>query len=218
MDFNALWDVSYGMYVIGARQEQKNYGCIVNTVFQVTSENPIVCLSMNKDNATHDAIVQSGRFSAAILSEKTAPRLIGTFGFYSSQTVDKYQGVAHEMVDGLPVVTDQITGYLICQIVSVVDVQTHSLILGRVMQARKLADLPPMTYDYYHKVIKGKAPKAAPTYVSPEKEKAAAQEKTVYICDICGYLYEGDFSQAPADYVCPVCKADRSHFQPHKAK
>ena len=73
MDFNALWDVSYGMYAIGARQEQKNYGCIVNTVFQVTSENPIICLSMNKDNATHDAIVQSGRFSAAILSEKTAP-------------------------------------------------------------------------------------------------------------------------------------------------
>ena len=180
MDTKALRDISYGLYVIGTENEGKKYGCIVNTVFQITSVNPMICVSMNKDNATHDAIKASGKFSAAILSEDTDPAVIGTFGFHSSR-----------------------------EVVSFVDAETHSLILGRVIEAEKTYPLKPMTYEYYHRVIKGSAPKNAPTYV---EEKP--QENTVsYVCDVCGYTYEGDFSQVPDDFKCPVCKQDKSHFQ-----
>ena len=209
MDTKALRDISYGLYVIGTENEGKKYGCIVNTVFQITSVNPMICVSMNKDNATHDAIKASGKFSAAILSEDTDPAVIGTFGFQSSRDIDKFADVLYEEVAGVPVVKEAITAYLVCEVVSFVDAETHSLILGRVVEAEKTYPLKPMTYEYYHRVIKGSAPKNAPTYV---EEKP--QENTVsYVCDVCGYTYEGDFSQVPDDFKCPVCKQDKSHFQ-----
>lgn len=210
MDLMALWDISYGLYVIGAMKEGKKVGCVVNTVSQVTSENPIICVSMNKNNVTHDAIRELGRFSVSILSDDTNPRVIGIFGFRSSEQTDKYQPFAHEMVDGVPVVTEGITGYLVCQVLSFIDAESHSLIMARVVEAKKVSGLHPMTYEYYHKVIKGKAPKTAPTY---QADKKPEKQRETYVCDVCGYVYEGDFSQAPADYVCPVCKVDKSHFQ-----
>lgn len=207
MDTKALRDISYGLYAIGTENEGKKYGCIVNTVFQITSVNPMICVSMNKDNATHDAIKASGKFSAAVLSEDTDPGVIGLFGFKSSRDVDKFADVIHTMVAGVPVVKEAATAYLVCEVVSFVDAETHSLILGRVIEGEKLFPLQPMTYKYYHEVVKGKAPKNAPTYVEEKPQS------TSHVCDICGYIYEGDFAQAPADYRCPVCKADKSHFQ-----
>jgi len=209
MDTKALRDISYGLYAIGTESEGKKYGCIVNTVFQVTSVNPMICISMNKDNATHDAIKAAGRFSAAILSEDTDPKVIGTFGFNSSRDIDKYADTIYSMVAGVPVVKEAITAYLVCDVVSFVDAETHSLILGRVIEAEKMFPLKPMTYEYYHRVVKGKAPKNAPTYVEEEPEKNAVS----YVCDICGYIYEGDFAQAAGDFRCPICKADKTHFQ-----
>ncbi|MBQ9535502.1 MAG: rubredoxin [Clostridia bacterium] len=34
-----------------------------------------------------------------------------------------------------------------------------------------------------------------------------------YVCRICGYVYDGDISQEPADYECPVCGAGKSKFE-----
>lgn len=202
MDMNAFWDVSYGLYIIGTAHDDKKYGCVVNTLFQVTSQNPIFCLSMNKNNATHDAIRNSGRFSVSVLSEHTDPRVIGTFGFRSSRDTDKFDGTIHMMVK------EAITAYLVCEVVSFADAETHSLILGRVVEAEKVTNLHPMTYEYYHQVIRGKAPRNAPTYI----EENPLPKTASYVCDICGYVYDGDFSQVPDDYLCPVCKADKSHF------
>lgn len=40
-----------------------------------------------------------------------------------------------------------------------------------------------------------------------------------YVCTLCGYIYdpaENDnvaFADLPDDYVCPLCLADKSHFE-----
>ena len=71
----------------------------------------------------------------------------------------------------------------------------------------------PMTYEYYHKVIKGSAPKNAPTYRS-EQESTTVTKKDVrrFKCDICGYEVESE-TNLPDDFVCPICGFDRSHFK-----
>ena len=66
-----LRNLSYGLYQIGVMDGQRPCGCIINTVFQVTSENPIVAISMHKDNYTWELIEKENRFSVSILSEKT---------------------------------------------------------------------------------------------------------------------------------------------------
>ena len=72
-----------------------------------------------------------------------------------------------------------------------------------------------MTYAYYHRVIKGKAPQNAPTFRAepePKPEAESPKKSRRFRCDVCGYIVETD-SDLPADYVCPICGVDRSHFE-----
>ena len=78
MDITALRNLTYGLYVVGTNDNGRPTGCIINTCFQVTSENPIVAISMNKNNYTHDIIVRHGKFSLAILAEESDTSLITT--------------------------------------------------------------------------------------------------------------------------------------------
>jgi len=212
MKDKGLHSLSYGLYVIGSKLDGREAGCIVNTVFQVTSENPLICISMSKENATLEAIRQTKKFSVSILSEETNPAVIGTFGFQSSRDTNKFEGIRWEEAEGVPVAKENIAGYLICEPVKETDAETHVLILARVIRAEDGGPFHPMTYAYYHKVIKGKAPRTAPTYSSNEVVEGSGD--TSYICDICGYIYEGDITEEPDSYVCPICGVDKSHFQP----
>ena len=214
MDMKVLQNLSYGLYTIGTLKYGRKVGCVVNTVFQVSADPALICISMNKDNFTHDCIKEEGRFSVSILSEDTDPAIIRAFGFQSSEKNDKYDGFKYDYVDKMPVMVQDISGYLICEVVSFTDAETHSLILAKVTNSGFVGKHKPMTYDYYHKVIKGKAPKNAPTYVEEvEKEEAPKVEgKVSYYCDVCGYVYEGDITKEPDDYKCPLCHMDKSHF------
>lgn len=215
MDMKVLQNLSYGLYTIGTLKYGRKVGCVVNTVFQVSADPALICISMNKDNFTHDCIKEEGRFSVSILSEDTDPAIIRTFGFQSSEKNDKYDGFKYDYVDKMPVMIQDISGYLICEVVSFTDAETHSLILAKVTNTGFVGNHKPMTYDYYHKVIKGKAPKNAPTYIEEEvkkEESPKAEGKVSYYCDVCGYVYEGDITKEPDDYKCPLCHMDKSHF------
>ena len=56
MDITVLFKLTYGLYVVGAYDGLRPVGCIINTCFQVTSQNPILAISMNKNNYTLKAI------------------------------------------------------------------------------------------------------------------------------------------------------------------
>lgn len=219
MDHTVLFDVSYGMYIVGASANDVQGGCIVNTVSQITSENPIFAISMNKKNYTYHLIQKSKKFSLNILSESTSPELIGLFGFQSSKEVNKYKDCDYSMIDNLPVIYEHCTGSILCDLVSTTEVETHCIILGRVQNLIRHNVLPPMTYSYYYNVIKGKASENAPTFqnnVSPLKaaslDKMDAEHKIAYRCSVCGYVYEGDINHAPDNYKCPICGVDKDLF------
>ena len=44
------------------------------------------------------------------------------------------------------------------------NVGTHTIFIGDVVSANVIREGTPLTYDYYHKVKRGKSPKNAPTY------------------------------------------------------
>lgn len=208
MDVSVLWKLSYGMYAVGTLDEARPTGCIVNTVVQITSENPIIAVSMNRNNFTYQAIKACGKFSVSILSEKTNQNVIARLGFSCGRDTDKFAGDFFESMyfDGLPVVKENAVGYIAADVIAMHEAETHVVILARVTNTMKGIDLAPMTYRYYHEVIKGKAPKNAPTY-----QEEAVKDK--YVCDVCGYVYEGDIADEPDDFVCPICKQPKSHFK-----
>ena len=205
MDKKVFRDINYGMYIVSTKDDKK-VGCVINTLTQITSDNPTISISLNKENYTNEVIRKMKKFSVSILSEETSPNTIAKFGFSSSKDVDKYVDVPYEEVEDNVVVTDNICGYLICEVINIIDVGTHDVFIARVIDAKKVSDLPPMTYSYYHKVIKGTSPRKAPTYVLEDVES----DEEVWVCDVCGYVHKGPISD---DFICPICGVNRSHFQ-----
>lgn len=216
MDINALNNLSYGMYVITTTYNDRKIGCFVNTVTQITAQNPIISISISKNNYTNEAMKINKKIGISILSEKTDPKVIGRFGFFSSRDVDKFEDIEYIEINDVPIINENICGYLICEVLNIVDAETHNIVLTRLIDAKNINNYEPMTYSYYHKVIKGKVPKNAPTYKKKIKTEVKSVEK--YKCTICGYIYDEEkegvkFSDLPDDWKCPLCGVGKNMFE-----
>lgn len=208
MDKTVFHDISYGMYLITTNYKGRNVGCIANTFSQITSSDMICSLSLNKENYTNKAIRETKKFALTILSEKTNPEIIGKFGFFSSKDIDKFESFNFENKDGMPLISENMCGYLILEVFDIIETSTHDIFLAKVQSAERLSNLTAMTYSFYHKVIKGSAPKTAPTYIENKNEIRK------YRCKICGYIYEGeDFESLPDDWKCPICGVSKENFE-----
>lgn len=213
MDTTVLYKLTYGLYIVGAFIEGRPAGCVINTCFQVTSRNPLLTVSLNKNNHTLEAIRQNRRFSLSILSEDSSPELIGRFGFFSSRDTDKYAAFGYDVVNYTPCVRGSFAGRLFLEAEQFIDCDTHVLVLARLTDTLPGTGTP-MTYAYYHNVIKGSAPANAPTYrgSAGDEDKAESSVKKRYQCDVCQYIVEAE-GDLPDDFTCPLCGADRSHFK-----
>ena len=205
MDKQVIRNLSYGMYIIGAN-DSKLVGCVVNTIVQITSDPITIMVSVNHDNYTNEVIKKTKKFSVSILDEKIDPEIIGIFGYKSSKDIDKYENIDYSVVDNLPVINNT-CGNMICEVIDTLETNTHTIFLARVTNMFNSSDKTPMTYKYYHEVLKGKSPKNAPTYIS-EKEKN--NEKTIWKCSVCGYEVEKD--ELSEDFICPICGEPVSAF------
>ncbi len=163
MDNTALFNLSYGVYVVTAWNEGKPTGCTANSAMQVTSTPATVAVSINHDNYTNKCIKDTGVFAINILGENVDPMIIGSFGFRSGRDVNKFEGIDH-LVKGFVPVLPQAISYITCKVIDTMETETHTVFLSEVTDAGHLNKDEPMTYAYYHKVIKGTAPKNAPTY------------------------------------------------------
>lgn len=211
MNTNAFRSLSYGVYVISTWDNGRPTGCTANSAMQITSDPATIAISINHSNYTNQCIQESGQFAISILGEHSEPSIIGTFGFQSGRDVNKFDSVAYEVKGYMPVVTDA-CAYITCEVIDKMETATHTVFLGKVTDCDVLKPDDAMTYAYYHKVVKGKSPKAAPTYLPEEEESTAAGR---YVCSVCGYIYDGTtpFEELPEDFVCPVCRQPKSAFE-----
>lgn len=166
MNEKTLHKISYGLYIVSSKMDDRFNGQIANTVFQTTAEPPIMAVCINKKNLTHEFIKKSKIFTISILSEKTPMKFVGQFGFRSGRDLDKFKNVNYKIgVYGAPIVLDNTVGYIECEVIGSMDAMSHTLFLGKVLDAEIIKDGEPMTYSYYHEVKGGKLPKTAPTYI-----------------------------------------------------
>lgn len=209
---NAFRNLSYGVYIISTLDGERPTGCVANSVMQITSSPATIAVSMNHDNYTNSCIDKTGKFAISILTEESDPGLIGTFGFQSGKDANKFDGVDALEKKGISVVSDA-CGYIVCKVINKMETSTHTVFLGEVIAADTLKDEPAMTYSYYHKVVKGKSPKNAPTYIAEDAPVEAKKGK--WVCGVCGYEYQGEipFEEVPDEFVCPLCKQPKSVFK-----
>ncbi len=199
MDKKAMHKLTYGLFILTAKEGEKDNGCIVNTVTQVTTEPNRITVAVNKKNYTHDMIQQTGAFNVSILTEDSGFDTYKHWGFQSGAEVNKLKEISFERAEnGIVYITDACNAYISAKVVSATDLGTHTLFLADVTDARTLSDGESVTYSYYQKNIK----------TAPKIEG----KKKGFICSVCGYLYEGD--TLPKDFICPLCKHPASDFNP----
>jgi len=171
MNIRALTKINYGLYIVGSTNGSRINAQCANTVFQITSEPVRIAICINKQNLTHEYIVKSGAFSVSVLSQETPFKFIGRFGFRSGRDFDKFEGIDYKIgKTGSPIVLDYTLAYMECKVVKSMDIGTHTLFVGELIDADILKEGTPMTYDYYHKVVKGKEPETAPTFIKKKRE------------------------------------------------
>jgi len=195
-----LFKLTYGLFVLSARDGMKDNGCIINTVMQVTDTPLQIAVAVNKNNYTLEMIEKSGVFNVSVLSEDVPFSIFERFGFKSGRTEDKFSDFEYKQrsCNDVYYITNYTNAYISAKVVNMIECETHMMIIGEVTQALTLSDKPSVTYDYYFKNIKPK----------PEAKKKG------YVCKICGYVYEGD--PLPEDFICPWCKHPASDFEPLK--
>jgi flavin reductase (DIM6/NTAB) family NADH-FMN oxidoreductase RutF/rubredoxin len=238
MDIAAFYMVSYGIYVVSSMKDGKPNGQIANTVFQITPDPPTIAVSINKENLTWEYINESGVFTVSVLSTETPMSFIGMFGFRSGREINKFEKCKFRAGEktGAPIVLDYTLSFLEAKVINSVDVGSHTIFIGEVVDCAVTAEGEPMTYAYYHQVKQGKTPERAATFVkgADEAQKAGGDKPAAegngmkkYVCQVCGYIYDpekGDpdsgaapgtaFEDLPDDWVCPVCGVDKSQFSP----
>lgn len=197
MDNNALNKLSYGLFVLTARQEGKDNGCIINTAMQITDTPKRIQIAVNKQNLTHDMIAATGIFNVSVLSEEAVFWIFSHYGFQSGRDVDKFANIPEARTEnGVRYVEGCANAVISGKVEQVIDCGTHSLFIAEVTGAKVLSDAPSMTYQYYF------------DHVKPKPQPA---EKAKWVCKICGYAYEGEV--LPEDFVCPWCKHGAEDFE-----
>ena len=196
MDLNALFSVSYGLFVLSAHQKGKDNGCIINTVQQLTDTPLQISVTVNKSCLTHDMIRDTGIFNVSVLDQTAGFDLFRHFGFQSGRDADKFGVEPARSKNGVAFLPHHTRALISGQVTRSLDLGTHTLFIAEVTDAQVLSDVPAMTYAYYHEAVKPK----------PQKT-----EKTVWVCTVCGYVYESD--PLPADFICPWCKHGAEVFE-----
>ncbi|MEZ3485246.1 MAG: flavin reductase [Lachnospiraceae bacterium] len=199
MDKKAMYKLTYGLFILTSKEGEKDNGCIVNTVTQVTTDPNRITVAVNKKNYTHDMIARTGVFNVSILTTDSSFDTYKHWGFQSGATADKLEEIAFKRAEnGIIYIAEECNAYISAKVVSATDLGTHTLFLADVTDACTLSDAESVTYSYYQKNIK-----AAP--------KTDGRKKG-FVCTVCGYIYEGD--TLPADFICPLCKHPASDFKP----
>ena len=221
INFDALFNVSYGLYIVSSGNKSKGNGFISNTVFQVTAEPIKFAICCHKNNYTAEFINRSLAFSVSILAQDTPSDIFGTFGYKSGRDFNKMEGMNVKYGEtGVPIVLNGSIAYLEFEVEKSIDLGTHIMYFGDLVNAEMIDDSKePITYLYYRQVKRGLSPKNAPTYIDKSKFETKPVDLSLkkYKCTACGYIYDDSveevkYNQLPADWVCPVCGSEKEDF------
>ena len=203
----AMHRLSYGLFVVTAKDGEKINGCITNTAIQVASDPDRIAVAVNKANYTHDMILKTGTFNISVISEEADFALFKHFGFQSGKNVDKFADFTDCKIseNGLPYITKGTNAFFSITVQQTVDLGSHTLFIGTIDAMEVLSAASSATYTYYQENIKPK----------PQEKKDDANSLPPgmhkWRCKICGFEYIGE--TLPDDYVCEICKHPASDFE-----
>ena len=217
VDLEALYKLTHGLYVLGARDENRFAGSIVDAVMQVANKPVAIALSCSNGSYTKSCIDKTGEFSLSVLCRNVAPFVVANFGFQTSRLVDKWKNVEHTIKDGLPYLNDNLASFR-CKVLHPYPLESNTLYVAEVTEAAtSCRNEEPLTYLDYRSYFKNDVMESFKNYLNPEpkKGKTMAEDNKKWVCTVCGYVYDGDvpIEELPEDWLCPLCGVGKDLFE-----
>lgn len=199
MNNAALFNLTYGLYLCTTKEGFKDNACIINTAMQVANDPTRILISVNKNNYTCELISRTGLFNISAIATSATFDLFKKYGMTSGRDVNKCEDASNlkRSANGVYYLAKDANMYLSTAVISEYDLGSHMLFVAEVVDGEVLSDAAPCTYAYYQKNIK-------------QKPQPAKSDKKQWVCNVCGYVYEGD--ELPDDFVCPLCKHPKEDF------
>ena len=203
MDKKAMYKLSYGLFVLTAKEGEKDNGCIINTAIQAASTPNQISICVNKANFTHDMIMNTGKFTVSVISQNATFDLFKHFGFQTGKEVNKFADFTDcaRGENGIYYITQGTNAYISVNVEKTEDLGSHTMFIGEITDMEVLTEDSSATYEYYMNHIKPK----------PQESPKTQEGQTVFRCKICGYEYVGE--ELPEDFICPLCKHPASDFE-----
>ena len=198
IDPTAFFNISYGLYVVTTKDDAgRDNGFICNTVTQVTNTPNRIAVTVNKQNYSCETISKTGLLNVATLSQDAPFAVFENFGFQSGKNVDKFAAFdhVHRASNGLLFLDKYANSYISAKVSNEIDLGTHVMFICDVTESAVLSQTETMSYTYYQNNVKPQ----------PDADKKG------FICNVCGYIYEGD--ELPEDFICPLCKHGVEDFE-----
>ena len=186
--------ITQGMYVLTT----KDGGCIVDAVSQISAgDNPLVAVAVMKNNYTNELMKNNDTFALSVIGKDTNPEIIKTFGFNSMRDINKFENTDITNIDGINIINNTL-GYMICEKIDSIDNDTHTLFIGKLIEADLFEDKEAMSYTYYQE------------HKDELLKVTTDNGKTAWICSVCGYIYYG--YELPDNFECPICGVNKTFF------
>ena len=161
MDRKAMYKLSYGLFILTAKEAEKDNGCIINTAIQAASEPNQLSICVNKANYTHDMIQRTGKFTVSVLSQKAQFELFKHFGFQSGRDTNKFEAFEQCVrgTNGIYYITEGTNAYISVTVTKTEDLGSHTMFIGEITDMEVLSNVPSVAYAYKMKydAIKKKA-------------------------------------------------------------
>lgn len=189
------YKITQGVYVLTTQ----GGGCIVDAVSQVSGgDNPLIAVSVMKKNYTNELMHKNDEFCLSVLGKDADPEIIQTFGMNSMRDMDKFEKIETIEEMGEKIIPKSL-GYMICEIVDSIENDTHTLFIGKLVEADVYKDEEAMSYQYYQE--------NKDDFIKVKTEKG----NIAWVCTVCGYVYYGE--ELPADFKCPICGVGADLFK-----
>ena len=197
MDLKALFKISHGVYVTGAKDTQGRFvGSCVDAVMVVEVNPAQILVSMGKNSYTAQTVLETKHITLSVLPENTPDSVIQNFGMQSSRTVDKWKEDSYTLLSGLPVLKGAVAAMDLTA-TKIQETETHYLFLCQVVEVKAGTMGNPLIYQDYQ-----------------NRKETKMSETKKWVCSVCGYVYDGEvpFEELPEDWVCPLCGEGKSVF------
>ena len=153
MDLNALYKLTHRLYVLGAKDDYRFCGCIVDAVMQVANKPVAIAISCANHGYTKSCIDKSGYFSLSVLCKGIDPFVVANFGFQSSRDKDKWANVDYFEQDGLPYLQNNLARFR-CKVIASYPLESNTLYIAEVLSAYSDREAEPLTYLDYRSYFK----------------------------------------------------------------